>query len=545
MTYLRKAFGSEPTQQEPLPGSNQQRNNAGGYSYVVDDWARLKRFLILGSEGGTYYQSEKELTKENASCVLRCIAADGLRAVNEIIYVSMNNLAMKNDPALLALALATKFGNLETRQYAYSVLGGVARTGTHLMRFIMYCRTFRGWSRGLRRAVANWFMNKHPRDLAYQAVKYQSRDGESLRDLLRECHAKPEGTGWDGDDFLLKSTRIVVDWIAHGWPDIGELPHNDANILPIWGFEAAKRATTAEEIVRLIGDYDLVREAIPTQWLKDPSVWEALLYKMPMEAMIRNLATMTRNGLLSTFSDATQLVVSRLNNSDHVLKSRLHPIKILLAGKVYEQGHGEKSTNTWTPVSQIIDALGDAFYLAFPNVRPTSKRLVLALDVSDSMRTSMVAGSEILSCREASAAMALVTAATETSGVHICAFSDTFISLGISPRQRLQDAVKTVSGLPFSRTDCSLPMLEFLRTGQKVDAFVVYTDNETWYGSTHPSRALQMYREQINPEAKLVVAAMTPTPFSIADPDDAGMLDIVGLSSDTPELVGNFIRGDL
>lgn len=43
--------------------------------------------------------------------------------------------------------------------------------------------------------------------------------------------------------------------------------------------------------------------------------------------------------------------------------------------------------------------------------------------------------------------------------------------------------------------------------------------------------------------ARLVVLALTPTRFSIADPSDAGMLDIAGFSSDVPQLVNEFSRG--
>ena len=44
----------------------------GGYAWAVDDWTRLDRFLVLGSEGGSYYATERALTAENASAVLRC-----------------------------------------------------------------------------------------------------------------------------------------------------------------------------------------------------------------------------------------------------------------------------------------------------------------------------------------------------------------------------------------------------------------------------------------------------------------------------------------
>ena len=47
-------------QSQPIPVSAQVRNSAGGYSWEVDDWTRLERFLILGAEGGTYYIGERE-----------------------------------------------------------------------------------------------------------------------------------------------------------------------------------------------------------------------------------------------------------------------------------------------------------------------------------------------------------------------------------------------------------------------------------------------------------------------------------------------------
>src|SRR5207245_687871 len=71
-------------QSQPIPGSNQVRNSAGGYSWEVDDWTRFDRFLILGAEGGTYYIGQRELVKQNHDTLVHCIKADGVRAVNRI-----------------------------------------------------------------------------------------------------------------------------------------------------------------------------------------------------------------------------------------------------------------------------------------------------------------------------------------------------------------------------------------------------------------------------------------------------------------------------
>ena len=115
--------------------------------------------------------------------------------------------------------------------------------------------------------------------------------------------------------------------------------------------------------------------------------------------------------------------------------------------------------------------------------------------------------------------------------------------LAISPRQRLPDALKSVDGLPFGGTDCALPMIWAMKHKVAVDTFVVYTDNETWAGKVHPFQALSEYRHRMGRPAKLIVVGMTATEFTIADPSDPGMLDVVGFDSAAPLLMADFARG--
>ncbi len=70
MSSYLKQHGTRVTKQSEPMRSDQVENSAGGYVWAVDKWTRLRRFLILGSEGGSYYASEKKLTKENmGGCV--------------------------------------------------------------------------------------------------------------------------------------------------------------------------------------------------------------------------------------------------------------------------------------------------------------------------------------------------------------------------------------------------------------------------------------------------------------------------------------------
>jgi 60 kDa SS-A/Ro ribonucleoprotein len=103
--------------------------------------------------------------------------------------------------------------------------------------------------------------------------------------------------------------------------------------------------------------------------------------------------------------------------------------------------------------------------------------------------------------------------------------------------------VAATEGLPFGGTDCALPMLWALERGIPADAFVVYTDSETWAGTIHPAQALKAYRDQMGIAAKLIVVGMVSNGFTIADPNDAGMLDVVGFDTATPAVMSDFAVG--
>ncbi|MGH7714578.1 MAG: TROVE domain-containing protein, partial [Vulcanimicrobiaceae bacterium] len=423
--------------------------------------------------------------KQNHNAIVRCIKADGVRAVNRIVEISDAGRAPKNDPAIFALALVVTHGDAQAKAHAFTNLGKVCRIGTHLFHFAEYVNAMRGWGRGLRNAVGRWYVERDAGDLAHQAVKYQQRDGWSHGDLLRLAHPKAPSVQHD----------TVFRWMLSGESELGErevkrkvrgenrvAKYGAVGELPklIEAFEQAKRASSAVEIVKLVQDHDLPREAIPTQWLNEVAVWEALLQRMPMTAMIRNLGKMTCIGLLKPFSDAKKLILRKLKDETALKRSRVHPLAILIAQKIYAQGKGDKGSLTWSSVSAIVDALDEAFYATFQNVEPYGKPLLLALDVSGSMGISKIAGS-CLMARETSAALTLITAATEPEA-HIVGFTGGMVPLNISPRMRLDDVLKRISNLPFDRTDCAQPMLYAQRERLRVAAFVTYTDSETWAG---------------------------------------------------------------
>lgn len=515
--------GTRQTPQSESYRENQELNEAGGYVWSVDEWTRLRRFLVLGTEQGSYYASEFEMTKDAAISIRECIKTDGLRTVREIVDISQAGRAPKNDPALFALACAFSLGDKETKLAAGKALPQVARIGTHLYHFVAYCETMRGWGRMMRKAISEWY-ERNPQQLAYQAVKYRQRDGWSHRDLLRLAHPKND------------ENAAVFEWIVRG----GEVNGNDYPLIE--GFQKAQVSQSPSETAALVSEYNLPREALNTEHLNSPEVWEALLEKMPMMAMVRNLATMTRVGLLAPGSEAAKTISARLSDQQTITKTRVHPMALLIACRTYASGKGLRGRNTWQPVASIVDALDSSFYLAFGNVQPTGKNILIGVDSSGSMRHSLIAGVPKLSAGEAACAQALVFVSSDPD-TEVMLFDTDISGFPLTPKMRLDTVYKQWVSRHGGGTNCALPMLYALKYMRKVDAIITLTDAQTWYGDSHPIQELANYRNRYGP-TRYVEVQMVANRWSTGDIDDPHTLRVIGFDSAVPELVNGFVRGE-
>lgn len=496
----------------------QVENNAGGFSFVVTPLDQFRRFLMLGIEGGTYYVGERELTKVNAD---NFKALNVVEAVDTLREISLEGCAPKQNATLFALAYFCSVREPSDRAYALMAVKDVVRTGTHLFLFVKYLKQFRGWGRGAKRAVAEWYTSKTADALAYQMLKYKNREGYTHRDVLRLTHPSAPTAIHNG----------LFQW------GVGKA--TERTYLPpiITRVEDLHANPSVGQALALINLGSVSWEMLPTELLNEKAVWDALLDndRVPYGALVRQLPRLT-----SLEVDSSK-VVAKLKDPELIAKSRIHPFQVLNALVTYQSGKSFRGTGTWLPKAQYIDALDAAFYLAFKNVVPSGKRTMLALDVSSSMGWYNISGMNLTPAK-ASAALALVTAATEED-YQIMAFSHTLVPTTISPRQRLDDVARELERITMGGTDCALPMLYALEKGLKIDTFVIYTDSETRAGKIHPHQALKQYRDAMGIDARLVVVGMTSTGFTIADPTDSGMLDIAGFDSAAPGLISDFSAG--
>src|ERR1700693_514624 len=320
MNLFRKLFYGRVAgtlQLAPQPDRDQVRNDAGGYVYALDAWDRVDRFLTLGSEGGTPCVNERALTKANALHLAEMVREDGIGVVRRIVKISESGRAPKVSPAIFALAMCAGFGDEGTRRLALGRgLQAVCRTGSHLLEFASYVEQFRGWGRALRGGVRDWYATKPLGELAYQVVKYQHRSGFTHRDLLRLAHPVADDA----------ERQALYAWIVRA-----QAPNGAGSLELVRAFERAKAfdAADAEAYATFVRESGLPREALPTEWLREPAVWAALLERRPMTATIRNPETVTRVGLLTPKSEATRAIVARLGDAVWLRKARVHPVAVL------------------------------------------------------------------------------------------------------------------------------------------------------------------------------------------------------------------------
>jgi 60 kDa SS-A/Ro ribonucleoprotein len=502
-------------------------NNTGGFVYEVSDQQRLERFLILGTDGGTYYVNEPEITAQNVSFLEKLIQRSPQLVLDVVLDVSTTGRAYRNGPAIFVLALMLNSAPDSFKSQVVNAVPKVARTATMVYDLANFIDKLGGWGRSKRRAISGWFSAQSPENLAYQAVKYRQRNGWTLRDLMRLSH--PVGLDQNVGNFILGHAPLMV----------GEVPS------VIDGFITMQASRNTGHVLKALEQYPkLPWETIPTQFLRDPEVWKVLFYNGSLQgqALVRNVIRLSR---IDAFGDVKFAgdYAKKLKDVEMIRKTRLHPVQYLLAGITYDRGQNDRVNGgrrkDWTTNAKIKSALDEGFYSSFSNVEPTGKRLRIGVDVSGSMSWSSSVGADITAA-EGAAAMAMVLARSEDY-VEILGFSNTLKDLHIGSNDSMSEVLRKTRDNNFGWTN---PSLLIDKANYEIDGFIVITDNEVNHGN-HASLSMRNYRQKTGLDSKLIVMGMTATNFSIADPSDPGMLDVVGFDANVPKVVTDFMKGKI
>ena len=327
---------------------DQVPNNAGGFVWQISDREQVIRYLIIGSEGGNFYQTPQQVSSTCASCVLRMTRTpDNFKWLIETIrQVSIEGRAAKQESTLLALATAIVFARTPAdKTEALNAVKDCVRILTHMYMLIGYIKIFSkaghptlaapsasasaasasatsskvvtvgsGIGRGIRRVFGDYFYSRTGIEIANLITKYQNREGWTIKDVLTLIHIDPKKMKDAGGRLAIEhvfKTKEEFDPILAAAPPTAEPTKTFISAIKEIQTIVLRSTTTAtasltqgelDRIVQLINQVGLCREQLPSQLFKQRKVWEALLTNkgangkgkgMPLTALIRNLGKLS------------------------------------------------------------------------------------------------------------------------------------------------------------------------------------------------------------------------------------------------------------
>ena len=174
------------------------------------------------------------------------------------------------------------------------------KTARELIDFVRIQTASRGWGRGLRTAVAEWYMRQPLAKLAVDVLP----DLPLHRQIVRRAHPKPRTLAYNA----------FFQWVTTG--ELGHLatPELRAGHLSVIASVERLHAThDVHDAVRLVEEYKLAPELVPTHWKQSARVWEALIGHAAVESLVAHLRSIGDAGVFDDPALAAMLV-ARLSN---------------------------------------------------------------------------------------------------------------------------------------------------------------------------------------------------------------------------------------
>lgn len=530
-------------QSKPLPGREKEMtdNSSGGYSFKLEDAKILERWMINGSENGTYYTPENEVTVMGTATLKVVPKAKIVEIAKDVIE---NGRAPVLDYAIYCLAYVAYHGNVTEKQLVYSVAPTILTNTPQFTKFLQSYQAIKkietgksniGGS-GICRAISRWYDNMNAGQMCYQVAKYPQRNGFHHRDLLRLSHIGR--TESNGKTYKLPDDKVSVVqyalWHAKGGdekPSIITSTNKDHK--HIAGKEAIEKATSLKDALKIMEDYHLTHEMVPTKFQGSKDFYEIMLTQSKVYATIRRLGAASAKGVFAPMSALTKEVVKRITDTEALKDQKVHPMRIYDAMTTYQLGRGEKGTLVWTPSSEIIAALELAFYNAIGVIPDSGKNILIAVDHSHSMHGKPL---------NFAAAMAAVLVRSQSS-CHVIGYASEISTPQIT-RHMGMNAIKAEIGrvgIP-SGTNGALPYMYAQKECKDADAIISITDGFSWQGKTHISIEANKWRSACNkPTGKAVEMISSMGITSNMDPLDLNSLMTLCMDAQAAIQTMNFI----
>lgn len=336
---------------------------------------------------------------------------------------------------------------------------------------------------------------------------------------------------------------------------------------------------TEKYVKKILSKTNIPTEAVPNIWLKEYIYWKHAITKTPLTRLMRSLSVLSAHKIIDNdFIHKT--VIDKLTNRELILNSRIHPVSVINTKLTYDSGSGIKGSLEWEVNKEVSDALDKMITLSFLNspeimleklsVEGEECDIMFSIDVSPSMDAKAMLN---INCRDLASLICLMVIKSITKNnkelekrIMVNKFSSNSNNYGYMSSNKKQEEEEKDDGLwkvdfnsdmtvsecikeinknndNWTSTDCSLPITTAMKNKNRIKTFIVITDNDTNSNKRLPSEELKIYREKMNiPNAQLIVVALSANKFTIADPNDMGMLDICGADANISKLIVDFIN---
>ncbi len=454
------------------------RNRDGFPAYERPLEEQYLQTLLTNTLGNTYYATKEELLQESTRVHEDMLDADAEFAAKAMAF-ARNEGFMRLQPIYGLARLSAANPSLFARAFPH-----VIKIPSDLSDFLTILR---GQGRGeggraVKREVAK-FLNAVSE---YWTLKYNGRGrGYSIGDMIITSHAKAK------DERQNRLFRYAMG--KEG--GLGDLPQLAA-------FEALKTAETDAERIRWIAEGKLPHEIVTGAVKPTKAIWNAILEQMPIFALLRNLNTMDRAGVLD---ERYGYIKQQLTSADVLRRSKILPFRFLTAYNKIEK--------EW-----VRDVLRQSVELTFDNLPDLTGRTAIFLDVSGSMDGEYLRIGSVF-------ALALFK---KTEGHSLFWTFDTQVH---DPKPSRVDSILTQAERIHSigGTDTGEPVRRLLRHPQTFDNIIIVTDEQQNTGSSF-CRELQIYRHKRNKSAAAFVIDLAPYNAAMVPPTDKQTHYIYGWS---------------
>jgi len=464
------------------------KNNAGGLAYTLSDEGALATLCCTGTFHNTFYvDSHKQLED-----VLKlCEKVNPVFIAKSALY-SRLKAYMKDMPCVLLAILLTKDTVLFKQVFPRVVDSAkMIRSFVQILRSGVVGR--KSFGTVVTKCVRKWFDGW---DDANRFFNSTVGNNPSIGDIVRLAHVKPKN-----EEFSALYAYLC------GFPyNHDHLPEN------VKRYELLKK-NYSEGIYW--NDLPEINFQYLTSVKLTPQNWKSIARNASWQTTRMNLNAFARNGVFDSDVEGAYdanmvgLIMERLRDPNEIARSKVFPYSLLMAYKMTEN------------IPQLVrDALQDAMEISTQNVPTIEGRVIVAIDSSGSMDSSVTGNRGSATSRVTCSDVAGLVAAAIKRKNHdavIIAFDTTATVIDINHRDSTMSIAQQLSRAG-GGTDISSCIRLCNERKIKGDMFIVVSDNESWFdgrggywrGSATGAQEEWNTFESNNPGAKYVGIDIQP-----------------------------------